>query len=231
MTNMWQLRRVGTWCLTVVLFLTGAQHAWAQTGNLVPKYGRQVGTSGHVLTERDLLARMDTPVQGEVNTAADMLADRGWQAWRRGDVDTAMRRFNQAWLLLPNHGGALWGMAVIEMGRKNTDSGWSLFQEAAPMLMHDVDFVSDYARTQSMMGVLKADAAMLAQADSLFAKVLARAPEHTLNLQNWAIALFYREEYAGAWAKLMLAEETPRAKALDPQFIADLSAKMPRPSR
>ena len=41
-------------------------------------------------------------------------SNRGWQLLRQGNPPDAMRRFNQAWLLNANNGGALWGMAVIQ---------------------------------------------------------------------------------------------------------------------
>lgn len=54
-------------------------------------------------------------------------------------------------------------------------------------------------------------------------------PQHAANLQNWAIHLFYSEDYAGAWQKIQLAEKTPGAAGLDQSFIAALSGKMARP--
>ncbi len=38
---------------------------------------------------------------------------RGWEYLRRGDVPTAMKRFNQAWTLYPENHEALWGMAIV----------------------------------------------------------------------------------------------------------------------
>jgi hypothetical protein len=50
-----------------------------------------------------------------------------------------------------------------------------------------------------------------------------------LNLQNWAIILFYTGDYGEAWKKIKLAEGAPRAGELDKNFVAALEKKMPRP--
>jgi hypothetical protein len=48
-------------------------------------------------------------------------------------------------------------------------------------------------------------------------------------LQNWAIALFYTNQYAAAWDKIKAAQATPRGAEVDKKFVAELQRKMPRP--
>lgn len=45
--------------------------------------------------------------------AAQRSAALGWTCLRRGDLQTAMARFNQAWLLDPNLGASYHGFAVV----------------------------------------------------------------------------------------------------------------------
>jgi len=49
--------------------------------------------------------------------AADYAARVGWNMFYRGDCSTAIKRFNQAWLLDPKNQLALWGFAVISIDR------------------------------------------------------------------------------------------------------------------
>lgn len=49
--------------------------------------------------------------------AAQTAVARGWAFWRAGDKASAMRRFNQAWLLDPKNGGAYHGFAVLVSDR------------------------------------------------------------------------------------------------------------------
>ena len=45
--------------------------------------------------------------------AADSAARVGWNMFYQGDCSTAVKRFDQAWLLDPKNQLALWGFAVI----------------------------------------------------------------------------------------------------------------------
>lgn len=70
---------------------------------------------------------------------------------------------------------------------------------------------------------------MLKDAFARFDRIYQKAPDNVLNLQNWAITLYAKKNYSEAWAKVKLAEATPNKNQLDPRFIADLQAHMPRP--
>lgn len=208
-----------------------AAMAWAQASNLEPKYGAQPKNEAQRAADQAFLAQVDGTPPGDRRKAADHAAQRGWEAWRKGDRDTAMRRFNQAWLLQNDHGGALWGMAIIEMSRQRIDSGLRLFEEAALSLSPDVDFLVDFAITLDRFGLERQLGQYLQRADALYELVWQMAPEHTMNLQNWAFSRFNRADYAGAWEKLLLAQKTARAKELDPSFEEELRSKMPKPLR
>jgi tetratricopeptide (TPR) repeat protein len=70
---------------------------------------------------------------------------------------------------------------------------------------------------------------LLKDAFKRYKQLYQRAPQNILNLQNWAIILFYKGDYAEAWKKIKLAEAAPRGNELDQQFVAKLQSKMPRP--
>ena len=129
--------------------------------------------------------------------------------------------------LLPKYG--FWGMGVIEADRGHTAESLKLFAEADRFIGTDIDFAADYAKALGFAGAETKNAALLKEAFSRFARVHDKAPQHTLNLQKWAITYFYVGNYAEAWKKIQLAEATPRRAELDQKFIADLRAKLPRP--
>lgn len=194
--------------------------------NLQPKYGGQAKNAAQLAADADFLASMDKLFNNDRAKAAEEIATRGWTLYRGGKPDDAMRRFNQAWLLNPENGSALWGMAVIEMGKEHIASGRALFEEAARTMSQDIDFQADYVRTKAQLAENEAE---VKATWPEFARIYAKAPDHTLNLQNWAISYFAVERYRDAWEKILLAEKTPRARELDPRFIKALSDKMSRP--
>ncbi len=120
-------------------------------------------------------------------------------------------------------------MAAIQANGGKTSDALSLFDEAKNLMGNDIDFSVDYARGFGMIGIETGNKALIQNSFEMFEKNQFRAPEHTMNLQNWAIVLFYLEDYKGAWQKVKLAEKTKRASEMDKGFVEALTQKMPRP--
>lgn len=217
--------------LAILLALASpAAPALAQDINLLPKYGLAPKNDAQKAADERFIAAIDAQYKGDRKKAAQDVADRGWKALRQGNQADAMRRFNQAWLLDKASGSALWGMAVLEASRGRTEAALKLFAEAEPSMGADLHFAVDHARALGAAGAETRNDKFLQEAFTRFERIHARDPQHTLNLQNWAITYFYVGKYADAWKKVALAEATPRAAEIDREFIAALQAKMPRPA-
>ncbi len=54
----------------------------------------------------------------------------GWTFYGRGDRSTAIKRFNQAWLLDADNQLALWGFAVISRDRGKLDDALRFYELA-----------------------------------------------------------------------------------------------------
>lgn len=143
-----------------------------------------------------------------------------------------MKRFNQAWLLDNKNGTALWGMAVTVQSIASPTSmatSMDLFAEAEQYKKEDIDFAVDYARAMSFRAIQLKDVTLLSNVLNRYSEISQKAPNHTLNFQNWAITLYQIGNYKQAWEKIKLAEATPRKNELDKKFIEALESKMPRP--
>lgn len=78
---------------------------------------------------------------------SDVSVKLGWQYFFKRDVATAMKRFNQAWLLDPDNGDAFHGFAVVAMDRdKDPAQADTFFKEgiAKPRQGHGIYL--DYGR-------------------------------------------------------------------------------------
>lgn len=203
--------------------------AYAQDISLLPKYGSLPKTEAQKISDEKFIASIDEYHKGNRKKAAEEISARGWQFLRQGNVADAIRRFNQAWLLDSSGGSALWGMAVIQANTGKAADSLKLFEEAEHSIGDDIDFSVDYAKAIGVAGAQTKNDTLLQDAFARFARAYEKAPQHTLNLQNWAITLFYVGNYAEAWKKIQLAEATPRHAELDSKFITALQSKMPRP--
>jgi len=218
--------------LILTLLLTAgfaASVAFAQDTNLKPKYGAAPKNEMQKAADAKFLAGIDEYYKGDRKKAAEAAASRGWQFLRQGNKADAMRRFNQAWLIDNTNGNALWGMAAIQAETEDTAASMKLFSEAKKYVGGDLDFAVDYAKMLGIVGAQTKNDVLLKDAFARFTRLYEKAPQHTLNLQNWAITLFYIGNYRDAWKKIQLAEGTPRRAEVDPSFVADLQSKMPRP--
>ncbi|MCE5262383.1 MAG: hypothetical protein LLG97_02485 [Deltaproteobacteria bacterium] len=211
----------------LAIFLFNA--AYAQNINLLPKYGTVQKNEKQIAADKAFLAEVDKQYNGDRGKASEHAAMRGWQFFRQGKSDDAMRRFNQAWLLDNQNGAALWGMASIQGKAGKMDECLKLFSEAEQYTGNDIDFMVDHARAIGFAAVAMRNETLLADAFNRYEQLYKKMPQHVLNLQNWAIVLYATGNYTEAWTKVKLAEAAPRANELDKYFVADLQKKMPRP--
>jgi tetratricopeptide (TPR) repeat protein len=205
------------------------QPASAQNINLQPKYGLQPKNDAQKAADAQFIASIDDYYKGDRKKASGDVASRGWQFFGQGNLPDAMRRFNQAWLLDSTNGRALWGMALIQADSGKFEEALKLLAEADGFIGDNIDFAVDYAKALGIVGVQTKSEALLKDAFARFERLYEKAPQHTMNLQNWGITWFYLGNYAEAWKAVKLAEATPRSAELDPKFLEVLQAKMPRP--
>ncbi len=215
--------------LTAVIVLLGVHLAGADDRNLLPKYGKLPKEDWQKAADAAFIKATDEEFHGDRKKASMDAASRGWQYLAAGDLDNAMRRFNQAWLLNNNNGYALWGMAAVEANSGKFKESLELFGEAEKLVGSEINFSVDYAKAIGSAGVALNDDALVKDAFDRFERIYQKAPQNTLNLQNWAIILASKERYAEAWSKVKLAEATPDKNKLDSSFVTALEARMPRP--
>jgi len=81
---------------------------------------------------------------GDLKTGATYSVLQGWDAFSKGDMDVAIRRFNQAWLLDPENGDIYWGFAIathvrgdgLEQSERWFAEAERLIPNNAPLLAH-----------------------------------------------------------------------------------------------
>ncbi len=212
----------------LILVIFAFNTAYGQS-NLLPKYGLAQKNEAQLAADKEFFAVIDKHYSGDRKKAAEDAAKRGWQFFRQGDMETAMKRFNQAWLLDNKNGTALWGMAAIQCKAGKIDESMKLFSEAEQFVGNDIDFAGDHARTVGFAALATKNDVLLKDAFNRYEQLYKRAPQNILNLQNWAIILYSTGNYAEAWKKIKLAEVAPRGNELDKRFVTDLQSKMPRP--
>ena len=97
--------------------------------NELPMYGERAKTAAQIRADKAFIKTVTKGGKSRED-AAEYFAQTGWNSFYKGDQTTAIKRFNQAWLLDPNNQHALWGFAVIAGGRDQIEEAVRFFRMA-----------------------------------------------------------------------------------------------------
>lgn len=162
---------------------------------------------------------------------------QGEEYMQKRDLDFAMRRYNQSWLLNPNNYQPYWGFGRVMLERGK-------FEEAVQHLETAKGLVDDqYQKTAVLIdlgtaysvratSVVKSDvpegARLFSLANQTYSAAMSLDPAYGNGWRRWAMSLYEQGEYAQAWEKVKQAR-THNARPLPPAFLRALEQKMPEP--
>jgi tetratricopeptide (TPR) repeat protein len=170
---------------------------------------------------------------GSRDNAADDAIRRGFDFLAKADWRMAMKRFNQAWLLSPDRPEVVWGFGAALSYEGKFEESESYFQKAAALapnngrLLTDFGFLYQFWATRGTKDKIDKQK-RLDHSIELFEQAARFEPTYDRVYFDWAVSLFLKKDYAGAWRQIIEAERLG-GKSIDQKFIADLTKKMPRP--
>ena len=118
--------------------------------NELPMYGRAQKTREQEQADHRYIGTM-TRGGASREDAAEYAARLGWNYYYGANCTSAIRRFNQAWLLDPNNRHALWGFAVISLERGKIEEATRYFQMAIEAGPEDPSLQQDYETALAML--------------------------------------------------------------------------------
>ena len=193
--------------VALTLFRVGGATAQSDPSDKLPMYGQPGIARPESLKKIDEdLIRDATFRFGNRQAASRALAEQGWASVRRGMLDVAMRRFNEAWLFNPKNYQAFWGFgAVLSEQGKLAEAIEQL--ETARELVDDprqrVALLSDLGAVHSSYGArLPADkqldrARHFVIANSRFTESLEMDPNYARSWREWAFPYTTEEIFRG----------------------------------
>ena len=115
--------------------------------NELPMYGGLEKTASQKQADEIYITTMTRGGRSRED-AANVAAKVAWNIFYQGDKSTAIKRFNQAWLLDPDNQLALWGFAVTCMDRGQIEDAVRFYRMAIengpehPLLRHDYEMAT-----------------------------------------------------------------------------------------
>jgi tetratricopeptide (TPR) repeat protein len=98
--------------------------------NLLPMFGNLVKCPEQLEADKTFIATMDKDFDGDRKKAAEDRVARAWDFYHQRDEKTAMKRFNQAWLLDSTNADVYWGFGSLIGNQKNEEEALLMFKKS-----------------------------------------------------------------------------------------------------
>jgi len=179
-----------------------------------------------------------TEIFGSRENASKAWFHVGERFTNEGNLDYAMRRYNQSWLLNPGNYQPFWGFGRVLVARKKFDEAIEHLEKAKLLCESDpyqkVALEVDLATAYS----LKADSIPKEQvkerahyfdlANQNYKESIAEDSAFPHSWRQWAKSLFREEMYSDSWEKVKKARSL-NAPAFPKAFLHELESKIPEP--
>lgn len=168
-------------------------------------------------------------------------ASKAWfaQAERfmnQGNLDYAMRRYNQSWLLNPNNYQPYWGFGRAMLERNKMHEAIQHLEKAIQLcddsyqkvaIISDTGTAYSYFAESIPSSPAEEKARLFQLANKHFMESTKLDPTYANAWERWAHSLYREGKYAESWEKINKARSTG---ARDTEiFIGNLEKKMPEP--
>lgn len=162
---------------------------------------------------------------------------QGDKFMNEGNLDYAMRRYNQSWLLNPNSFRPYWGFGRVLLERGEVDQSLKYLEKAVQLvddqyqkvaLLADTATVYSVKANQIIVSNPKEGARYFALANQYYEESTKLDANYPNSWRSWARSLYFEGRFAEAWEKVKTARSLG-APEFPIQFIKDLEAKMPQP--
>jgi len=220
--------------LPMVLF--GAQDLNPES---LPMFGQPAVVRPDELKKADEAFITEATVKHGNRTAASIAAAaQGWASLRSGKSATALRHFNQGWLLSPNNPEVFWGFGAVLSERGKLPEAIEQLETARDLMSNDarqlVQLLADLGAVRSAYAAgLPGErelgrAQQFSAANQRFAESLEINPEYAPSWREWAISLYDQGRYTEAWNKASRALEL-KAESFPADFLIKLKNKIAKP--
>jgi tetratricopeptide (TPR) repeat protein len=204
----------------------------------IPMYGQPgIQRSDELKLSDDDFIKKASEGLGERKKASQVWWVQGDQFMAQGNLDFAMRRYNQSWLLNPKNYQPYWGFSRVLIEQGKIDEALIHLSTANQLVDNDYQKVALLADTATAYSVkanrISADNPkerdnFFGLANQYFLESTQLDPAYQNAYRRWARSLFLEGRFADAWEKVRKARSLG-GPDFPPQFIKALEEKMPAP--
>lgn len=160
--------------------------------------------------------------------ASTFFTTKGYEYLRENQPDTAMVRFNMAWLLNPQNAEAYRGLGIIASSQPTPDAAIGLLTKGLALSPSSAALMGDLGASHLIRYSQTKKKKDLTTGMELLQRSTVADPNSAVAWQQLARGLYYQEKYAEAWAAVHKGQNLS-VSSLDFDLISDLQAKLPDP--
>lgn len=199
-----------------------------QNPQVLPMFGGIQKTEEQQKKDEKFLTSCDKSFTNR-QEASKFFVERGWEYLNEGQVDTALYRFNLAWLLNPDNKDTYWAFGLVTAAKGENEKAIEFYEKALAydpknsLLMSDV--AATYLKVYSEGKKKKRD---LKKASSYLSSAVTADSTNAFALYNLSKVKFFEKDYSDAWTYLHKSRSIDLTQ-IDYNYIAELTAQMPDP--
>ncbi|MCB2378420.1 hypothetical protein LGH70_12545 [Hymenobacter sp. BT635] len=160
--------------------------------------------------------------------ASKFFANKGYEYITENKPDTALYRFNLAWLLDPKNADAYRGLGIVASRNETPDESISLLTQGLVLAPSNSLMLVDLGTSYLIRHQQTKKKKDLEQAYKYLEQALAADATNAYAWQQMARVHYLREDYAKAWEAVHKGQSL-NVSSLDLDLISDLTAKLPDP--
>jgi tetratricopeptide (TPR) repeat protein len=166
--------------------------------NLQPEYGNVEKSKEQLETDQKFIVT-ELKELGTHGKASEEMVKLGFDYLYRGDLKTAMRRFNQAWLLDAKNENAYWGYGSVYFYLHNDQEALKQLEKGLSINPKSSNIITDIASINMSFYSEKNNPAYLDKAIELFKQSYGVDPSNQNTLFKLSAAYYYKKDCTNAW--------------------------------
>ncbi len=195
--------------------------------NVLPMFGKVEKTEAQQLRDQKFLSSCDASFTTRTE-ASNFFVERGWEYLNEGQTDTAIYRFNLAWLLNPDNSDTYWAFGLITNAQGKPQDAIGFFEKALALKPNNSMMQADLASCYVNLYQQKPKKKTIKTALSYLDKAIATDSQNAFAYYTMAQAKYLTGDYNDAWTYLHKGREL-NMTMLDYSQVIKLTEKMPDP--
>ncbi|MBI3221630.1 MAG: hypothetical protein HYZ46_00760 [Nitrosomonadales bacterium] len=209
-----------------------------RSDEILPMYGQPeaIRSDEQKWADEEFIKQAAASFSGSRERASTALWREGEEQVDRGNLDFAMKRYNQSWLLNPNNYRPYWGFGRVLAQKEKPDEAIAQLERALQLIddpYQKVALLSDRGMVYSQKAFYtnaenkRELAHWFELANASFEESTSMDASYKNSWFGWARSLYFEGRYAEAWVKVKKARELGVSFPIS--FIKSLGEKMTEP--